>query len=126
MDSSYWSAILAQLAAQTPLWCALFAGLVTAGVFWGRWPRPALLVLLATVLYGLLTAVQSPSFLWLTHLQATHFWSMKEVGLRSLVMSVTFSLLHAVVYALLLTAAFVGRRPAASVPPPLPVTPSIL
>ena len=86
-------------------------------------PNPALL---ATLLYGLLVAVQSPSFIWLSSLQRTHFWSAKELGTRSLVLAVFFSFLHAVVYGLLLTAVFVGRRPAASVPPPLPITPSTL
>ncbi len=108
------------------MWCALFVGIVTASLFWGRSPRPALLVLLATLLLGFVAAVQPFAFIWLSRLQITHFWSLKEFGLRSLLMSITFSVLHAVGYALLLLAAFVGRRPATLVPPPLPVAPSTL
>ena len=126
MTSSYWNAIVAQWAAQGPMWCVLLGGIIAASIFWNRCPGPAMLAMLAALLSGLVAAVHPVAFMWLTEARITHAWNMKEFGVYSMASTVIFNALQAAGYARRQTAAVVGRHPAQTVPPPLPTDPRSL
>ena len=105
-DTDVFEVALSMLSGQIPSLLAYLTGIVLAIVFWRRYPRPALLVMMGSALH-LLT-----SLLWVV-IYAVIMEQGRGIGSRSLmftVLSLSGSVIHAAATVLIICAAFVGRR----------------
>src|SRR5688572_27411801 len=108
--SSTSSMFLSMLAGQAPLLVVYLGAAVLAITLWSRHPRPALFVMLGSVVLLLTTlawpAVQS----WVMTSRTAGGLSTAQVGQRVAILSLLMSVVRAGAYVLLVCAAFVGRR----------------
>jgi hypothetical protein len=94
---------------------AAIAGIAVAGVLWSRAPRPALLLLIASVLELVLRAASGWFYVvYLPQFLQSH--SVTEMGSITMAVGVVLSLLQAADFGLLVWAIAVDRR--APAPPP--------
>src|SRR5579859_6936651 len=99
-----------------PMFVACVVGIAMAGVYWSRARKPAVLILVASVLQIFLILVQSLVSGWyIPHLMHEGTYSTTQVFIT--LWAVVSSLLHATAVGLMLWAAFTGRRQA----PPTPL-----
>lgn len=101
---------LMQLLGQTPMLLVYLFGMVIALVFWRRCPSTAVLVLLGSGL--LLLASVAGTFAFQYIIQSWHDWGWRseKMGTVLTTLGLVNSLMGALGFALLLAAAFVGRR----------------
>jgi uncharacterized membrane protein len=129
---------LSMIGGQAPVLIVYLVGAILAIKWWRRYPRPALLVLVGIALHVATSITYTAVHVYL-------ITNRPPGGLQSLstvfaVMSLTSAVLHASASALLIWAAFAGRRPAddvgfpvsamapryaAAPPPPPPLTPPL-
>lgn len=98
----------------TPILLAYLAGVVLAAVRWQRHPKVSMLVLIACLLGLVMTPLPGVIQFWLMQTQggrgmADIAWVFSMIGILS-------SLAHALIYGLLLAAAFQGRGAPVSEP----------
>src|SRR5262245_41631170 len=105
MDNFFLSYLL-QLASQAPILLTYLVGAILALVFWGRYPGPALLTLLACLLLLILSLAHSFVTFWLIH---SHDMREADRGTMFAILAITSNVLRALGFAMLLTAVFVGR-----------------
>ncbi|MEP6899897.1 MAG: hypothetical protein ABI870_15340 [Rhodanobacter sp.] len=96
---------------------AAVAGIVIAFLLWSRAPRPALLLLIASVLQ-LLLRITSGWYYFLYLPQFLQLHGASGLTTLNLVVGVAFSLLQAADYGLLVWAIAADRRPPAMPPAP--------
>ena len=101
---------LSALVGQAPLLVVYLGALVAAIVWWGRHPRPAVFVLVASLLLLGTTLTWPLAQAWVMTQATTGGTTSATFGQRIMVLSVLLSIVRAVAYALLVVAAFVGRR----------------
>ena len=131
--SSTSTQFFAMLLGQIPMLLVYLGAIVASLIFWRRHPRPALLVMIAAVLLIAVTLTWPLVQTWAMEQRATGNVTTSQFGQRLAVLSLATTTVRAAAYALLVSAAFVGRRsenpqPAFpvvaafrdSVPPPLP------
>ena len=105
--------LYAVLLGSTPVFIAAIVGVVFAALWWSRAHQAAVLLLSACLLEIVLIAAQTFMSGWYVP-HAMHSETMR--GLQHVMMgwSVAGSVLHAVVFGLLIWAAFAGRSPLAT------------
>src|SRR5262249_38409748 len=120
---SFFPAFLMQLAAQAPLLLAYLVGFTLALVFRSRYPGPALLTLIATIMLFVTSIAQSFLFLYITRAQVELGWDHLQIGWMFSLSAMVGCGVGAAAFGLLLAAVFRGRgrgaRPVA-LPEPLP------
>lgn len=89
-------------------------------MFWRRHRSACLLALVACAVELAATVLQP----FVLHLVIRAAWRHGSPGVALGVVTLVFSVIYAGVFGLLLAAAFVGRRPAAALPPPFQPLPS--
>lgn len=106
-DDTFLFTVLTQLAGQAPVLLAYLVGVILALVFWQRSPVPALLTLIAMVLFLMTTLVQSVLVHYLVRVSAD---SGMTLGWMLSANAVIGSVLRAMAVGLMLAAVFTGRR----------------
>ena len=101
---------LMQLLGQTPMLLVYLIGMGTAFVFWRRCPSTAVLVLLGSGLLLLISVEGTFAFQYI--IQSRHDWGWRDekMGTVLTALGLVNSVIGALAFALLLAAAFVGRR----------------
>jgi hypothetical protein len=101
---------LMQLASRAPTLLVYAIGVILAIVYWQRYPRPCLLVLLAVCLSGFALVASAFLFMYLPRAMADFGWAHEQLGMIVGAVGFVSSVLHAIATAMLLGAVFVGRR----------------
>lgn len=104
------------LVANGPMFAAALIGIVVALVGWSKAPLPARLVLIACVLEMLLTCLSAWMSGWFVPHLAAAGNTMRSIGTIVAAISLCASVLHAVLFGLLIWAAFSDRHPAVPTP----------
>jgi hypothetical protein len=122
-DASMWAEVVKQLMRQGPSLLVQVGGIILAIMWWKRWPRPAMLVVVGLIIQLLVIVGTSLSYLVLPNISSV-------TGVRLL--TLMWSVLYAVGTCVLIGAAFAARaarptaafpvaaRPAPPPPPPRP------
>lgn len=112
--------LLMVLAGASPILLAALIGGVLALLLWQRAPRSALLVLLACAVQLVVTllGVWMQGW-WMPAARAAGELSIRHLSLFMGIWSVCSSILHGMVFGLLVWAAFAGRPKARTIPPAL-------
>src|SRR5947209_2472151 len=80
MVDSFFTFLLMQLAPQAPLLLAYLVGFILALVYRGRYPGPALLTLIATIVLLITSLAQSLLFVYVIRSQHELGWDQRQVG----------------------------------------------
>jgi len=104
------TSFLIQLLGQSPMLLAYLIGMVIALVFWRRCPSTAVLVLLGSGLLLLISVEGTFAFQYI--IQSRHDWGWRDEKMVTVLttLGLVNSVIGALGFALLLAAAFVGRR----------------
>lgn len=99
-----------QLLGQSPMVLAYLIGMILAMVFWRRCPSTAVLVLLGSGLLLLMSV--GGNFVFQYVVQSGQGWGWRDEKIRTVLTTLGFvnSVIGALGFALLLAAAFAGRR----------------
>jgi hypothetical protein len=109
-------AIFTHLLTMSPLLIVFLGGAIMALVRWQRHPTTSLLVLLACGLALMITPAAPAVSIWVSHTMSMRGGSMTNMSWIFSVIAIVSSVSHALVYVLLLGAAFCCR-PARIAPP---------
>jgi sugar phosphate permease len=101
---------LVQLVSRAPALLVYAIGVILAIVYWQRYPRPCLLVLLAVCLSGFALVASAFLFMYLPRAMADFGWPREQFGMIIGIVNFAASVLHASATAMLLGAVFAGRR----------------
>jgi len=108
--------IYTMLLGHGPMFAACVAGMVVALIWWPKAPLPAKLVLIACVLELLLIGVSTWMSGWYVPHMMRNGVPMAKLSITISAISIGTSVLGAVLFGLLIWAAFTGRRSAISTP----------
>jgi hypothetical protein len=100
---------LAQLATQSPILLACLVGIILAAVFWGRYPAPCLLTLLAAGLLLVVTVAHTVLVQYLYLARADQNWSDAKLASMLFTVGLTCNLFRGLALGLLFVAVFLGR-----------------
>ena len=103
-------AILRQLLAQSPLLLVYLIAIVLALVFWRRSPTPSVLVFLGAVLLLVITVAHASAFQYLVGIRPPWVGDSRRLGRVLTTLNLLSTLIQACGLALVVAAAFVGRR----------------
>ena len=101
---------LVQLVSRAPTLLVYAIGLILAIVYWRRYPRPCLLVLLAVCLSGFGLVASAFLFMYLPRAIVDFGLAHEQLGMILGIVGFAASVLHAIATAMLLGAVFVGRQ----------------
>ena len=106
-----WGSVLAQqLAYAAPALIVYLVGMVLAVIFIRKYPGPAILTLLATVILLVTTIGTALAQVYFMRLRVESGWTTARYGQMMSVVSIAGSMLRALGLALWLAAVFVGRK----------------
>lgn len=109
METIFFS-LVRQLLHQSPLFLAYFVGIILALVFWRRYPRPSMLVLLAMVLFVATRVIWSVLFLFVLRGRESFNWTTTQLGWIMWAQGFVGNVVHAGIFGLLLAAVFISRK----------------
>lgn len=112
------SQVLSQLAIQSPVLLVHLAGVVVAFACWQRMPTTSLLVLMGAGIMLATSIARVFLYQYLSHSTAQAAQDMQQRVLMFTMVGLLTSIVYAGGLALLVAAAFVGRRQRAEVPSP--------
>jgi hypothetical protein len=95
---------------QIPYMLVYIAGFVVALVNWRRYPKPSLLVVIATSVSFVVSIVWAFAFAFVWYLRTSQGWTIKTYGFINSALSITHTILGAGALSLFLFAVYIGRR----------------